>query len=287
VALVRTLLAGQHPDLATTPITAAESGWDNAMFRLGRDLAVRLPRREMGVALLAKEQRWLPQIAERLAVLTTRVPSPIRVGRPSQEFPWPWSVVPWIEGEAADLAPPSDRAYRQLGQFLRTLHVPGPSSGPHNPYRGVPLRERAHAIDARIDRVRAEVNLVTAPVLGAWQAAVHAEPTAERVWVHGDLHPRNLLVSNGELAGVVDWGDMTIGDPATDLAGIWMCCPNQRARAAAWQEYGAVDDATRIRARGWACFFGIVLTDIGLSDDARHGAVGRHTLRALHEDLTS
>jgi aminoglycoside phosphotransferase (APT) family kinase protein len=284
---VRALLAGQHPDLAALPITEAESGWDNAMFRLGSDLAVRLPRREMGVALMANEQRWLPQIAQHLASLTTRVPAPVRVGKPSHEFPWPWSVVPWIAGEAADLAQLGDRGCRQLGQFMRTLHLAGPSSGPQNPYRGVPLGEREHAMKVRIDRVRASSKLLTVPVVSAWEAALHAPPTTERVWVHGDLHPRNLLVSNGELAGVVDWGDMTIGDPATDLASVWMSCPDQRARAAAWQEYGVVDDATLMRARGWACFFGIVLTDVGLSDDARHGAVGRHTLQALHQDLTS
>lgn len=280
--LVRALLAEQHPDLASLPLSAAPSGWDYAMYRLGAELAVRLPRREFAVRLIANEQRWLPEIARWLPVA---VPAPVRIGRAGCGYPWPWSVVRWIDGESADLALPNNSGVARLGACLRALHRPGPRDGPADPYRGVPLAERSDALDARIARVSESTNRLTPRVLAAWRAAVDAPLAETRAWIHGDLHPRNLITSRGELRGVIDWGDVTIGDPASDLAGIWMLGMDAAARSLAWQAYGELDDATLARARGWAVYFGVTLVDVGLTDDPRHGAVGERTLRALVDDL--
>ena len=135
-SLVRALLREQHPDLTSLDLVDIGEGWDNGVFRLGPDLAVRLPRRAAAARLIEHEQRWLPQLATRLPV---PVPVPIRVGRSGCGFPWHWSVVPWLPGQSA-LAAPSDLGSIavSLGEFLRAVHQPAPQDAPQNPWRGIP-----------------------------------------------------------------------------------------------------------------------------------------------------
>src|SRR5689334_3635384 len=123
-ALVAGLLAKQHPDLAHLPLRAVDAGWDNALFRLGDHLAVRLPRRALAAPLIIHEQRWLPNLANCLAL---PIPAPLRVGTPTLGYPWHWSIVPWLSGMAADQHAPDAAQALPFAAFLRSLHVPAPA----------------------------------------------------------------------------------------------------------------------------------------------------------------
>lgn len=280
---VRVLLVSQHPDLATLPIRALGSGWDNASFRIGSDLVARLPRRAEAVPLILHEQRWLPQLASSLPIA---VPVPVRTGVPGDGYPWAWSLVSWFEGATADHAPLASTEPHALADFLRALHRPAPPSAPHNPHRGIPLSGRARDLARRWSRLRAETGSITTPVERAWSAALEATANESSVWLHGDLHPRNVIVRSGCIVAVIDWGDLTSGDPATDLASIWMLLGDRADRLAALDRYQA-SPALRARALGWAVVFGSALLDAGLADsDAGQVEVGRLTLARIEDDFT-
>lgn len=277
-ALVRSLLREQHPDLADLPLQSMDSGWDNAMFRLGEALVVRLPRRVAVTHLIEREQKWLPQ----LALLPIPVPAPVRVGRPVENYPWPWSVVPWLSGRNADLCEPRADQAERLAAFLCALHCPAPANAPVNPYRGVPLQERAEQIDVRIRRLEQETTLLNDDVVRIYQAALEVPIDVAPTWLHGDLHAGNLLVDDdGAISGVIDWGDMTSGDRATDLATLWMNLNDRKARENAMRACNGVSEATWLRAKGWAIFFGVTLGTSGLSGDARHAVMARRTLERV------
>lgn len=276
--LVRALLAEQHPDLAGLPLRAVDAGWDNALFRLGDELAVRLPRRAVAADLIVNEQRWLPQLAGRLPL---PIPAPCRSGAPARGYPWRWSVQPWLPGEPADLRPPAPGEAAPLAAFLRALHTPAPADAPHNPVRGGPLSERAPYTEQRLRRVAERTSLVTARLRGLWAAALAAPVDGPPTWLHGDLHPGNLLVAGGAISAVIDWGDITAGDRATDLAAIWMLFDDPAARRAALAAYGELSAHTLARARGWALHLGATLLDSGLVNSPRHALMGERTLRRL------
>lgn len=278
--LAARLLRAQHPDLADRPITFLASGWDNAIFRLGDDLLLRLPRREVGARLIAHEQRWLPALAGRLPLA---IPAPVRTGGPEEGFPWPWSVVPWIEGETADMASPDDDQGEVLAGFFRALHVAAPDEAPRNPGRGVPLAARAQVFADRDRSLEGRTRRVTDQVRAIWADALAAPDDAAPTWIQGDPHPRNVLVRGGKLAAVIDWGDMAQGDRASDLAAVWMLLPAPRARARAMAALPEVTAATWRRARGWAALYGLMLLDAGLADDPRMAAIGAWTLERLCE----
>jgi aminoglycoside phosphotransferase (APT) family kinase protein len=274
--LVRALLRAQHPDLARLRLTLTAVGWDNVTYRLGERLAVRLPRIRAGSELLRHEQSWLPVLAARLPI---RVPVPERLGEPQGEmFPWRWSVVPWIPGRSAEHGLPDPEQAALFGGFLAALHQPAPAGFPRNDWRGVSLADVAERVDRQLHDVADEVPV--AAVRELWGTALAARPDPLTTCVHGDLHPKNLVVDNGRLAGVLDWGDMTAGDPAIDLAAAWMLFP-ARARVRLWTAYGAIPSPTMHRAKGWAVFFGLTLLAAGLAGDVPFEAVGRATLAEL------
>jgi len=273
--LVRSLLAEQHPDLADLGVAMFEAGWDNSLWRVGDGLVARLPRRAMSAPLVLHEQQWLPELSRTLPL---PVPAPVRVGVPSDLFQWHWSVVPWIDGVPGDRARwgDPDASAARLGEFLRALHVPAPHDAPSNPYRGVPLAEREAAFEQRMAMMAAEVDEVA--LRSVWDEARRAPVWAgESVWLHGDLHPANALLVDGVLGGVIDFGDICAGDPATDLAAVWMMLPST-SMSTVIDVYGGIDDATLTRARGWAVLFGLLLLDIGLNDKPTYEALARATL---------
>jgi aminoglycoside phosphotransferase (APT) family kinase protein len=279
--LVYRLLKEQHSDLADLPIRLVDAGWDNAMFRLGEQWSVRLPRRKAAATLIEHEQTWLPLLAERLPI---SVPIPYRLGNPAQGYPWRWSVLPWLAGVAADQEEPHAHQAKPFASFLRALHGPAPLNAPSNSVRGVPLNQRAAFVEERMQRLETKTNLISQKIKNAWHMALNAPIDVHAKWLHGDLHPRNVLVENGAIVGIIDWGDITSGDSATDLASIWMLFANRKARQQAIAEYADVSDATVQRAKGWAILFGVVLLDTGLIDNPRNAVIGARILHRVSED---
>lgn len=279
-SLVQTLLQEQHPDLAhLVPVKVAE-GWDNSLFRLGNELAVRLPRRAVSATLIEHEQRWLPHVSSRLPV---PVPVAVRIGVPGRTFGWAWSVVPWLPGQslrhAASLDPIATGT--TLARFLRALHQPAPVDAPHNRWRGVPLEARAAVLHEHLRQLDGAVNRDA--VLRVWNRALSAPSwPGPPLWLHGDLHPGNLLISDGRLAGVIDFGDLTSGDPATDLAIRWMLPRSMRGTFDAWTA-GDEPDALRMRARGWALALGLAYLAHS-RDDAEMASLGHETVNVALDE---
>lgn len=262
--LVRGLLQEQHPDLAGLAVREIAGGWDNQQWRLGDELAVRMPRTERAPELQLKERRWLPVLAPRLPL---PVPNPVRAGEPSARFPKPWTIMTWVPGEPLDRTTISrgDHAAGALADFLRALHVEAPADAPAGSDRGgrpglhtEGFDHLFHAVvpDGLADGVRA-----------VWDDAV-AAPGWEGppVWVHGDLHPANVVVSDGTLSGVIDFGDLFAGDPAWDLAAAWVILP-EGAAPRFFEAYGRADEAMVRRARGLAAMKSLVLMLMGRNGD--------------------
>lgn len=264
VRLAGALLEDQHPDFAGQGVVLVDEGWDNFTFRVGTRYALRIPRREVAVSLILKEQRWLSVVAPRLELAFPRV---VAVGVPSALFPWPWSVVEWVAGATSDAVPLREDQAEALAAALRRLHREAPAEAPPNPVRGVPLGERAAIVEERLERLGLDDRL------GAlWREALAAAVSQRAVWLHGDLHARNVVVSaNGTLTGLIDWGDMTAGDRATDLACAWTLFATQEAREIFLSAYGATEEERR-RAAGWAVIFATVFFG---SRDVVHERIGR------------
>jgi aminoglycoside phosphotransferase (APT) family kinase protein len=163
------------------------------------------------------------------------------------------------------------------------VHQPAPPDAPYNPFRGIPLRERTQAFEERLDRIGESHGFDTANLMQTWNQAVAAPVASESRWLHGDLHARNVLVSDGVICGIIDWGDITSGDVATDLASVWSLFEDPQARDKCLAEYEATQ-AQWVRAKGWAVSIGVALLDTGLVDHPRHAAMGKAILRRVRED---
>jgi aminoglycoside phosphotransferase (APT) family kinase protein len=273
--LVSELLRLQHPDFADFDIRPATSGFDNTIWRLGDDFVVRLPRRAVGAVLMEHELRWLPELAPRLPL---QVPTPLRAGQPCAQFAWPWSIAKWIEGSPGNTLPSDSlrSAAGPLGWFLRCLHVDAPAEAPVNEFRGVPLQRHESSFLARLKEVGDRVDREA--VREVWRNALDAPQWSKSdVWIHGDLHPANTIFDHEALVGVIDFGDLCAGDPATDLAGALMSLPLESI-AEFFDAYGEVDLATRRRMLGWAVHFGLMFTLLGVDDEPSYGPVGQRAI---------
>jgi aminoglycoside phosphotransferase (APT) family kinase protein len=258
-ALVCRLLAAQLPRWADLPIEPVPSaGTDNALYRLGDDRVVRLPRVQWAAGQVDKEQRWLPKLAP---LLPLTIPVPLAVGAPGEGYPWHWSVYEWLEGEDATLenvADPSEVA-RELARFVVDLQRidpgGGPSPGRHNVFRGVPLAMRDEYTRSAITALQDVLD--TDVATAAWEAALE-QPAWDGppVWIHGDLKPGNLLARRGRLDAVIDFGCLGVGDPACDLQVAWNFFSGE-ARSA-FREALQVDGTTWARGRGWALSVALV-----------------------------
>lgn len=271
VALVGRLLAAQFPELATLPIRPVEvQGWDNRTFRLGDELSVRLPSAAGYAPQVAKELRYLPRLASQLPL---PIPAPLAEGRPGRDFPWPWSIRRWIDGEPALTAPVSaSTAFAvDLAVFLQRLQqidaTDGPVPGLHSAYRGGPLT----TYDAETRRATAALgDAIDGHAASAlWQAALGAAWQGPPVWFHGDVAAGNLLVTGGRLSAVIDWGCAGVGDPACDLTIAWTLLSG--AGRSAFRAALPADRATWMRARGWALWKALI-TLAGTTDPLAAGA---------------
>ncbi|MFF1717987.1 phosphotransferase [Streptomyces sviceus] len=280
--LVRDLLHEQHPDLAGLAIREVPGGWGNQMWRLGDELAVRMQRMDPTPELQLKERRWLPLLAPHLPL---PVPVPVRYGEPTERFPKHWTVVTWVPGEPLDHGSiiHGDHAADTLAGFLRALHVEAPAEAPIAADRGAHPKHCTDGFENFLQAVA--LDGITADVRAVWDDAVAAQAwEGPRVWVHGDLHPANVVVSDGTLSGIVDFGDMFAGDPAWDLAAAWVLLPAGTA-SRFFDTYARADEAAIRRARGLAAMKSLFLMlmgqngDRGLPGGKPHwGPVGRAAL---------
>jgi aminoglycoside phosphotransferase (APT) family kinase protein len=284
VSLVRRLIASQFPRWANLPIEPVSSaGTDNALYRLGGDMVVRLPRIRGAVGQVEKEHRWLPRFAPRLPL---SVPAPLAKGEPDKGYPFPWSVYRWLEGENATMERVADprRAATDLAGFVAALQRVDTTGGPlavDHGLRGVPLATRDAETREAISSLSgmSDADAATA----AWEADLRApEWDLAPVWFHGDLLPGNLLFERGRLSAVIDFGGLGVGDPACDLMAAWGLFSGESREV--FRAALAVDDATWARGRGHALSQAVIFIPYYLDTNPVGVANARHMLREVLAD---
>ncbi|RYZ05155.1 MAG: aminoglycoside phosphotransferase family protein [Myxococcales bacterium] len=256
--LVESLVAEQFPQWSRRAVRVVQpGGWDNRTFRLGDELLVRLPSHARYVPQVAKEHRWLPYLGPLLPLAT---PVPVALGQPALGYPWPWSVYRWLEGEPASslILADAEAFAEKLAAFLCALRAIDPSGGPppgeHNFFRGHSL----FTYDEDVRRALTEAHGVDrAACTRVWEAALAAVPREPAAWLHGDIAPGNLLVRDGCLSAVLDFGAMAVGDVACDLTIAWTLL--EGASRKRFQQRILLDDGAWARARGWALWKALIL----------------------------
>jgi aminoglycoside phosphotransferase (APT) family kinase protein len=283
-ALVRRLVAAQFPQWAGLSVRpVAEDGWDNRTFRLGDELSIRLPSAARYAAAVAKEQAWLPRLAPDLP---RPIPEPVAQGAPSRDYPWPWSVCRWLPGETAAATPPSDMALFavELAEFLLALQAiegaGGPPPGQANFHRGGSLAVYDGQTREALERLSGHMDLE--PASSLWEAALTSPYTGPPVWLHGDIAPSNLLVRDGRLSGVIDFGQCAVGDPACDLGIAWTFLDDP-ARGA-FRARLSPDDGLWTRARGWTLWKALIVVAGLPGTNQRQRPLWQAALAAVLED---
>jgi len=284
VDLVSRLIAAQFPQWADLPVRPVdEDGWDNATFRLGETMSVRLPSAEHYVEAVEKEHRWLPVLARELPL---PIPVPLGMGKPGSDYPMPWSVYQWIDGDPVtdDNAADMCQFAADLADFLAALYRIDPADGPlpgqHNWFRGGPLdvyddetQEELVALNGHIDtNLAAEI----------WQAALASTFDGPPVWFHGDAQPGNLLIENGRLSAVIDFGTCGIGDPSCDTTIAWTFLSGESSKI--FKERLPVDSATWVRGRGWAVWKAMKVLVMELADDPEGAAFTKRVIEKIMAD---
>jgi aminoglycoside phosphotransferase (APT) family kinase protein len=281
-ALVGRLLAAQFPRWAHLPVRAVPSaGTDNALYRLGEEMAVRMPRIGRAVAQVEKEQQWLPRLAPHLPLA---IPIPLAHGEPGEGYPWRWSVYRWLEGETATAERLGDlrQAATDLAQFVSALHgidtTGGPLFGEHNFYRGEPLARRDAPVREALASLRGEIDVEAAA--SAWEAALQAPAwQGAPVWIHGDLQAGNLLAVAGRLQAVIDFGGLGLGDPACDLMPAWNLFDAEARET--YRSALQADEAAWARGRGWALSMALIALPYYLHTNPTIVRNSRHVIAAI------
>ena len=278
--LARRLVDSQFPHWADLPITPVDhDGWDNRTFRLGERMTVRLPSGDWYALQVAKEQRWLPVLAPRLPL---PIPTPVARGAPGEGYPHPWSVYRWLDGEIASESRIADLTAfaTTLAGFLVALRgveaADGPAPGRHNFFRGGPLTTYA---DETIDAIETLGDEIPGDAARrVWDDALAAHWDSDPVWFHGDVAEGNLLLRDGRLAAVIDFGTSGVGDPACDVVIAWtlLSGPSRDAFRAAL----GVDSGTWSRGRGWALWKALITLD----GDPEGGAAQRRVIERVLAD---
>lgn len=255
IELVQELVSAQFPEWANLDIKPVKSsGTDNALYRLGTELCVRLPRIALAAQGIEIEHKWLPFLAPKLSL---PIPVPLAQGKPYERYLWPWSIYEWIEGENAFNKPIDDnpQAPIALAQFIHTLQQIGPAGAPLS-RRGVPLATLDTEVHTAIKSLHGVVD--TKAITAVWDECL-AAPVWDKpaVWSHGDLLPGNILVRNGQVNAILDFSSVGIGDPAIDMIPAWsIFTSNTRS---IFRAHLGVDDATWMRGRGWALAIAVIL----------------------------
>ena len=285
VPLVGRLLAAQFPqwaDLPIQPVTSA--GTDNALYRLGEDMVVRLPRIHWATGQVDKEHQWLPRLAP---LLPLAIPVPLAKGYPGEGYPWHWSVCKWLAGENANIERIADprQAAMDLAQFIAALQqidpTDGPPPGPYNSFRGVPLAMRDSQTHTAIATLHGLID--TDAVTAAWEAALQAPAWGSSpVWIHGDLQSGNLLAQQGRLSAVIDFGCLGVGDPACDLQVAWNFLSAETREV--FRAALPVDDATWARGRGWALSVGLIALPYYQITNPVLAGISRHAIDEVLAD---
>jgi aminoglycoside phosphotransferase (APT) family kinase protein len=280
-ALVGRLLSAQFPQWAGLPIERVpSSGTDNALYRLGDDMVVRLPRIDWAIGGVEKDFQWLPKLAPLLPVA---IPVPLAKGMPAEGYPWEWGVYSWLGGENPTVGRITDPSAltADLVQFVDALHRLDLADGPRT-RRGAPLEEQDES--ARAALVALEGMIDTDAAAAAWEEALETPAWAgSPVWIHGDLLPGNLLLEGGRLTGVIDWSLLGIGDPACDLMIAWGVLPAV-ARTVFRAELD-VDDATWARGSGWALSMGLIALPYYKDTNPVFADIARHLVREVLADF--
>ncbi len=280
VAVVSRLIEEQFPEWSHLPIKPVEtSGHDNRTFHLGQQLSVRLPSAEAYVPQVAKEQRWLPFLAKQLSL---PIPEPVATGAPSDDYPYPWSIYKWLAGETLTSANVLDFSFlaEDLARFLvdlQSINATGaPLAGAHNFYRGGGLAVYDSEYREAVYHSRFSDKHVLQEI---WELALASSWQHEPVWVHGDIAPGNLLVNNGKLSAVIDFGMLGAGDPSCDAAIAWTFF-DADSRSVFKKELG-FDDETWHRARGWALWKALITCR---ADDKTLAADAHDTVKTIVAD---
>jgi len=286
-SVVRAQLEEQMPEYADLPLRYVPSGGtDNAVYRLGEELAVRMPLRPSSVGGLLKEIRWLPVLAPHL---TLAVPEIVRVGRPGDGYPFVWAVVRWLPGAdalTAGIGSMRDAA-ATLGRFVAELRridtADMPAPGSDGFIRGLPLIGRDDTFRTALAQCDGLVDVEVMTEL--WEDALAAPDwDGPPVWLHADLLPTNLLVQDGRLAGVLDFGAMATGDPAYDVTPAWHVL--DREHRPLFRRIVGADDATWRRARGLVVSGAVITFPYYLHTNPTMVALARRGLAEVLADLT-
>jgi aminoglycoside phosphotransferase (APT) family kinase protein len=281
---VRCLVEQQFPQWAGLPVEpVANGGWDNWTYRLGAGMLVRLPSAAEYALAVDKEHRWLPVLAPHLPL---PIPVPLAKGAPGAGYPYSWSVYQWLGGERASADRIADpiRFAVDLAGFLTALRIIDPADGPrpgkHNWFRGGTLltydaltRDALVALDGHVD-----VDLARE----IWTTALDARWDGVESWFHGDVAEGNLLLNDGRLAAVIDFGTSGVGDPACDLAVAWTLLTAEGRHA--FRERLSVDGAAWARGRGWALWKTLATCSYTLGDDDIEAAAARGVLGEIFSE---
>jgi aminoglycoside phosphotransferase (APT) family kinase protein len=284
--LVARLVASQFPAWADLPVRRVDvDGWDNASFRLGDTMSVRLPSAEDYVESIIKEHRWLPVLAGQLPL---PIPVLLATGKPGCGFPRPWSVHQWIDGDPVRYGEPlADMAQfaSDLADFLAVLYridaTGGPAPGEHNFFRGGPLTVYDGETQQALAALKGDIDTDLAAEV--WRAALAAAWDGPPVWFHGDAQPGNLLLEDGRLSAVLDFGTSGVGDPSCDTTIAWTFLSGESTDV--FKDRLPVDSATWVRGRGWAIWKAMIVLASALeSGDQQDAAQTTHVIEKVLAD---
>ena len=283
-ALVKRLIAAQFPQWRDLPVTPVEvDGWDNRTYRLGEEMTVRLPTAPGYAPAVTKENEWLPRLAPELPIA---IPPILGMGVPGEGYPFPWSVRGWLPGETADRGRIDDlpQFAVSVAEFLRALRrcdtTGGPAAGEQSCFRGAPPAHYDEETRRLLAALAGPVDVVRAAAV--WEAALAAEWRGEPVWFHGDLAAGNLLVADGKLNAVIDFGTSGVGDPACDLVIAWTMLSG--AGRQAFRETVGQDDGSWARARGWALWKALLQVQQYLDTNPALAAANQHVIAEVLDD---